>query len=177
MELIRISDKKIKISLTSAELDGYELTAETINGGDQRSKKAFRELFVQAREVADFDTDGKKVFVQIFRAEGGGCEIFVSLITGEKVTQSKKREAAFAFSDIKELLYTCKALSRMGYEGDSRAYKSESGYSLILLNPTEEQCAYVTEWGQRIAVPSDAYVSEHYLTIRVGDAVAVLSEL
>ena len=178
MELIRISDKKIKISLTSAELEDYELTAEMISGSDKRSKKAFRELLVHAKETADFDADGEKVFVQIFRSDGGGCEIFVSLITDKSgASERKRRDGAFTFSGMKDLLSSCRALKRMGYGGVSSAYKSENGYSLILLNATEEQCAYVTEWGRRIEVPNEAYVSEHYLPIRTGDAVSVLSEL
>ncbi|MBR2474377.1 MAG: adaptor protein MecA [Clostridia bacterium] len=178
MELIRISYDKIKISLSKAELDEYELTVDEMDGGAQKTQRVFRELFVCARDQTGFDTDGERVFVQIFRAKGGGCEIFVSKVSGEKEKKkSRFSDSAYGFSELCELIGACKALDRIGFHSQSSAYKSEDGYLLILSSPSENERAYASEWGKAIDIPKSEYVSEHLSVIRETDAVQTLSSL
>lgn len=179
LELIRISSDKIKISLTKAELDAYELSVDSMDYGRDETKEAFRELFIEAREQTGFEADGEKVFVQIFRAKNGGCEIFVS-----KIGISHKKALAdknviteiFAFESLDGLISTCVSLKRCGFNGSSSAYADGERYYLMLCAPTDLEIAYATEQGERVLLPPIAYINEHFDTIRASDAVDILSQ-
>ena len=72
MELIRISEDKIKISLSKAELDSYAISVDSMDYGTEATRSVFKELFGRAKESIGFDADGEKVFVQIYSARDGG---------------------------------------------------------------------------------------------------------
>ncbi len=179
LELIRISSDKIKISLTKAELDAYELSVDSMDYGRDETKEVFRELFIEAREQTGFEADGEKVFVQIFRAKNGGCEIFVSKIGSHSrqmpEVKSETKEI-FAFESQEELINACRALDRCGFRGASNAYVEGESYYLLLYSPSELEAACVGEHGARILLPSMAYINEHFDIIRENDAVTVLSQ-
>ena len=93
LELIRISDGKIKIALTKEELAAYSLSAESIDYGREETRIVFRELLDGAKKSMGFDAEGDKVFVQIYTAKDGGCEIFVTKIEPE--TRKKAENAVY----------------------------------------------------------------------------------
>ncbi len=182
MELIRISGDKIKISLTKAELDAYDMSVESMNYGEAATRRAFREIFIEAREQTGFEASDEKVFVQIFRAKNGGCEIFVSKIAkasknGDGVTRSKeKRSRLYTFDDCEDMIRLCRELCRLGYKGISNAYIYENTFYLMLEDdngaPFELACEY-SSGGERY---SRLYIDEHFTLIRENDAVSVLSK-
>lgn len=180
MELIRISDEKIKISLSKAELDAYDLSISDINCKKAQAHPAFRELFVEAKEQTGFDVDGKKVFVQIFRAKNGGCEIFVSKVTTKSKNAPRKAQKyieAHCFDNLDALIYTCRALAGLGYSEKSSAYFGEDEYYLWLDTKNELALAYPCEYDGVLVGLSTIYVSEHFSVIRENDAVDILSKL
>ncbi len=81
MELIPIDDSRIKIMLTPPDMRRYDLRAEPMDRVDNRTRRAFRHIFRDAREMSGFDTAGARLFVQLYTALGGGCEIFVTKLT------------------------------------------------------------------------------------------------
>lgn len=174
MELIRISCDKIKISLSKAELDEYDLTVDEIDGSAPKTKRAFRELFVSARDQTGFDAEGQKVFVQIFRARGGGCEIFVSKVI-KKSDSEPKNDEAYRFSDLSALTCACKSLINIEARCESDAYAGENGYVLCLHKPNEIEKAVALEWGNVTEAPMTEYIGERYRVIRLRDAVQTLS--
>ena len=176
LELIRISCDKIKISLTKAELEEYALTVEEMDGAAPKTQRAFRELFVSAKDQTGFDTDGEKVFVQIFRAKGGGCEIFVSKVM-KRQECAPQNDAAYYFSELDTLVWACRALVSMGVSSRSDAYSCDGGYILCLRSPSEIEMARVSEWAIRTSPPEPEYIGERYSLIKETDAVQTLSRL
>lgn len=171
MELIRISSDRIKITLTSSEVEEYELTEEGSND------EVFRELLVCARNETGFETDGRKLFVQIFKAKGGGCEIFVSRIEKEKRNAPVNGDRAYRFGTLEHMIAACKAIARLGGESFSSAYGCDEGYLLVLYSPSDAEASYALEWGEERAVPVEEYLAEHYRLIRANDAVKTLGGL
>ena len=177
MELIRISLDKIKISLSKAELDAYDLTVDSIDYGQGKTKEAFRELFVEARERTGFEADGEKVFVQIFRAKNGGCEIFISKIEKEKKSEKRISAELFCFEELETLISACKTLIDIGFCKKSDVYSENERLYLVLYSPCEIESACVSEYAEKSALPTKEYINEHFVTVRKNDAVAVLSKL
>lgn len=88
MELIVISESKIKIMLTEPDMQYYRLNASNMNCADVCTQAAFRHIFEDAHREVGFDTEGKRLFIQLYTSIEGGCEIFVTKL--DKNTQSEE---------------------------------------------------------------------------------------
>lgn len=96
MELIVISESKLKIMLTAPDMAYYELENTRMDCADAHTRAAFRHIFDDARNRIGFDTQGERLFVQLYASKEGGCEIFVTKLGG--------REEAFPACDLTETL-------------------------------------------------------------------------
>ena len=178
MELIRISDDKIKISLTKAELDSYEISVESMDYGAEQTRSVFKELFGRAKQSTGFDAQGNKVFVQIYSARDGGCEIFVSkLETPQKKTLRIKGEESFLLESLDDLLAVCRQIERIGHDTPSDAYSYGERFVLVLSQPSKSVSSYAREYGKKCENYTAGYINEHFGLIKKGDAVQVLARL
>ncbi len=96
MELIVISESKLKIMLTAPDMAHYELENTRMDCADAHTRAAFRHIFDDARNRIGFDTQGERLFVQLYASKEGGCEIFV--------TKLGEREESFPACDLTESL-------------------------------------------------------------------------
>ena len=78
MELIVISKSKLKIMLTAPDMVRYRLETARMDCADAHTRAAFRHIFDDARAEIGFDTEGERLFVQLYASREGGCEIFVT---------------------------------------------------------------------------------------------------
>ena len=78
MELLVISESKLKIMLTAPDMIKYDLTSPPANGLSLHDREVLRHLFRDAKAEIGFDTEGARLFVQLYASKEGGCEIFVT---------------------------------------------------------------------------------------------------
>lgn len=78
MELIVISESKLKIMLSAPDMAHYNLQTIRTCGTDANTRAAFRKIFEDARTEIGFDTQGERLFIQLYDSLEGGCEIFVT---------------------------------------------------------------------------------------------------
>lgn len=78
MELIVINPNKLKIMLSAPDMARYELESTHMDCADAHTRAAFRHIFDDARAEIGFDTQGERLFVQLYASKEGGCEIFVT---------------------------------------------------------------------------------------------------
>ncbi len=83
MELILISESKLKIMLSPPDMARYELEVTRMDCADAHTRAAFRHIFDDVRAEVGFDTAGAPLFVQLYASPEGGCEIFVTKLEGE----------------------------------------------------------------------------------------------
>ena len=160
MELIRISDRKLKIMLTPTDMCHFDLNADSFGEDSAKMHRAFRLLLHEIREQIGFDADDTHISVQYFPSREGGCEMFISNLQSEEneraslapptTNQSPKqslglrplrkgdgsfrKECAYRFEALCHLLRTCRRLFEIGYICDSSAYKDERGVYFLLLS-------------------------------------------
>ncbi len=165
MEIIMISDSKLKIMLTKEDLDDFDIEAEELDYGNTETKRMFWDILSRAKHTVGFDTDGHRVLVQLFPCRAGGCEMFITKI-GSVCYPSQRKDAldeegdnrpilhykpshrsssntgrtgAFGFDCLPHLLTVCHRLMGIGYGGNSSAYiGDDKRYYLFLdgLDPT-----------------------------------------
>ncbi len=99
MELIKISDSKLKIALTPTDMEKYSLDIQTMDYDKTETRSAFWQLLDEAKHKTGFDAASEKIFVQIYSSVGGGCEMYVTKL--KKTAEN---------SDDKD--YTCVPVNR-----------------------------------------------------------------
>ena len=166
MEIITISDSKIKIILSADDLSGYELDTASLDYSNTETKRMFWDILSRAKRATGFDTDGHRVLVQLYPSRCGGCEMFVTRLSCHKNEGEEKpriepvinrlppkrstkdddaelRTGAFAFESIGALISVCKRLLDVGYNGESDAYLGDDSRSYLFLSDMET-CPYLT---------------------------------
>lgn len=157
MELIKITDQKLKIMLTPSDMTQFELDPNTIENFDTRAHDVFRSLLGEIRRQYGLEFDGDHLSVQYFPSRGGGCEMFVSsmqsptagedkdrkkrtsgfgnaiLPVGKPITGNFLRETAYRFENLSNLLAACHRLKSIGYIGESAAYRDSASVYYLLL--------------------------------------------
>lgn len=185
MELIVISENKLKVMLTADDMRHYNLDCDTMDSDSGPTRRAFRCILDDARAQTGFDTGKDKIFVQLYPGKSGGCEMFVTKLgtgkkEGEKPAQAPPKrepvpkEYAYVFSSLSHLLMASRRL-RGDFSGTARAFtdRGKKEYFLIL----SEDAPVLTEYeGRRCKSREIPYILE-YGRCFCEDAPGILSEL
>ncbi|MBQ9773300.1 MAG: adaptor protein MecA [Clostridia bacterium] len=173
MELIRISDRKLKIMLTPTDMRHFELNPDTFCEDSVGMHRSFRHLLEEVKRQTGFEADDHQISVQYFPSREGGCEMFISRMPAvcesgclsQPPTQSLQlrqknvrntfhRECAYRFSSLSDLLAVCHRLSEIGYIGSNSAYTDAAErYYLLLTVLAEspftipEELQFLSEYG------------------------------
>ena len=87
MELIMISNSKLKIMLTSEDMKEYSLDCNTLSYENTETRRAFWSILDEAKHRTGFDAASERVFVQVYPSKKGGCEMYVTklgIFSGKK---------------------------------------------------------------------------------------------
>lgn len=176
MELILISASKLKIMLSDADMEKYELNAQTVDLSDTAAKRAFRNILNDVKSRTGFGTEGERIFIQLYPSKDGGCEMFVtkmgmadencmgvavspqSLLSGCRARVgeggTKERARAYAFETMPPLLAACRRLSSIRWRGRSEAYSGDNGKWYLLLSDNYgergglDRLSFISEYGK-----------------------------
>ncbi len=189
MELIIISESKIKLMLTHDDMEIYR------DGED--TGKLVRCIMSDVREKYGYNGMDGRIFVQMYTSREGGCEMFVTKLepsaeargrvlmqAGEERTVTEYRKYIFrdrghhiiySFESMEYLLSTCLGLWRGGYVGESLAYADKMRHRYYLLVNRETHIAG-ENFGSLCPSRTYYYISEHCDLI-CSDAVSTLGRL
>ncbi len=207
MELILISESKLKIMLSESDLESFSLTSEGLDYENIDTREAFKCILDEAKVKTGFDTECGRLFIKVFPSKNGGCEVYVTKSGVEKErSQTKKGQSAnntanvkkeycvFKIEDIDRVCFACRSVFLAGYRDESLLYYEEKGenrgvYYLVLQEnckgqPTSkkrrlpEKCDVANEFGKKLS-SSEAYfyIKEHCREICPSRAVERMSSL
>lgn len=207
MELIRISEEKLKIMLTASDMTAYHLDPDTMGEDTARTGRAFRLLLADVRRQIPFETEDRHLTVQYFPSRGGGCEMFISSLpatgaecrknvpsrpagaltvrAGRQTAPLFRRDGAYRFETLDHLLRACRRLRDAHFDGESAAYRDDAGQYYILLSMAStspisqpDEFACLAEYGEREnPARLRIWFREHGSLICAADAVATLGAL
>lgn len=83
MELLLISDKKLKIMLTKQDMEKYNLKAEGLDYSIKNTRQILDEIFEIAGRKTGFEAKKGRIFVQAYPSVDGGCEIYLTRLENE----------------------------------------------------------------------------------------------
>ena len=91
MELILISNTKLKIMLSENDMRYYKINEEA-DCAEPETRRAIRSLLERAREQIGFNTEGSEIFVQLYTSRRGGCELFITKTSLEEPVEKSREE-------------------------------------------------------------------------------------
>lgn len=186
MDLLRIGDTKLKVTLTEADMEKYRLDQRTLDYDTTETRSAFWQILDEAKHETGFDAGGGRLFVQVYPSRGGGCEMYVTLLADEEETRTARRasngvESLYRFECLPHLLAACRILRECGYIGESAAYALEGAYFLTVAERRRGELpeyAFLEEYGTRTTCGARlAHLCEHGRCLERSNAVERLSEL
>lgn len=98
MELILISNTKLKIMLDESDMRKYHIENEC-DCAEGSTRKAIRSLLECARDQIGFNTDGEEIFVQLYTSKQGGCELFVTKCNTDRDRNNHPEEFRLPISE------------------------------------------------------------------------------
>jgi len=190
MDFIRISDSKIKVTLSQEDLDRY--VAEGERDRPSGSHGTLRAILREIRRETGFDATGERVLMQMFPGSDGGCELFVTRLGklpedrgAERLPAppAPLRSAVFVFERLPPLLSVCRQLKHVGYPHLSAVYYGDDRLWYLVLQeqiPRDRPSplSFAEEFGvRRRAGATLAYIKEHGVCVSGSDAVSALAPL
>ncbi len=195
MELLLISDSKLKIMLDGEDMRKYRLDAEKADYDNTQTRRVLWEILDEAKNRTGFDAASDKVLIQLYPSRDGGCELFVTklgllppltektIARSANVTLLTSRVAVYRFALLSELCEIARELSEAGSVRKSDVYLGEDGgYYLIMeerggKNSKLTEFSYLCEWAQPMPSAVAAYQREHGVCLCEGDAVGQFAAL
>lgn len=192
MDFIQLGADRLKIMLSSADMDEYSINCDTMDYGDTGTRRAFWSILDEAKRETGFNAASGRAYIQVYRGREGGCELFVTMLADglgaapsdvfslccEESVPPESVEI-FYFENVENMLSTCAVLERTGYVGRSRGYAVHSGGYCIAFYPEGDFFAdFLCEYGRRLdSFAAESFLSEHCSVICDENAVETLAVL
>ena len=195
MELIRISDSKIKIMLNAEDMAHYAITSELLNYENTETRRVVWQILDEAKQKTGFGAASDRVLIQVYPSRSGGCEMYVTKVPPSLPHPAEERgaprhegkRALYAFSCLSDFLHACRQLSCREGVLESTAYVTQEGSYYLLIeeggaeslpgfapvySPAEEYGERMKNSGARLA-----YIKEHATCLCENGAVERFASL
>ena len=180
MEIIKIGNDSLKISLTREETREYDFSSE-----DSRGKKTLGCLMNEVKRKIGIDFATDKISAEIYVSKDGGSEIFVSKVPIEKAlpkgNSKQTTKSIYRFEHLEHLLPVCRRLEQISYNNESTVYHSEEfgDYYLMLkgIYPKDLKYAFLGEFGSKVKNNMLPYIVEHCNCLCENNTIEFFSKL
>lgn len=196
MEVLKISNTKIKIMLTKDDVEKYSLNVDDVDYNDPKTRgKVWRILDVVKKEHG-FSSEGDKLLIQFYPSKDGSAELFVTRLTGlsrgnerfmskaGNVTMLDSKKTMYNFPSLDELIRASKIISGAKSIKESDLFYSESeGYYLEITERGGARLGEICEFAILLEFAAKSpeeripYITEHCKKLTNGSAVEQLSRL
>ena len=185
MELILISDSKLKIMLSPDDMKDFDLDCDSVDYSKTETRRAFWSILDEAKHRTGFDAASQRIYIQLYPCRQGGCEMYITKIgssKGSEIFQSEQNYLAYIFDSLDLMIRVCRQLESLELYASADAFSDDSGHFLLLLSTRSEQdtknLSFVKEFGEVFDLDGiEPYISEHCSRICSGNAVFKLASL
>ena len=196
MNVLKISDMKVKIMLTKDDALDLDLVCDNIDYSNPKTRHKIWEMLDLVKRKHGFDPDGYKLLIQFYPSKDGGAEIFVTKLenlTGKSermlsrasdVAMLDRSFSVYNFDNLDDLMRVSYLLNgKKGLMGSELYHDKKDGYFLKLdergVSKLGEICefAVMLEFSSPIRKEKYPYIREHYDLLIEKNAVEVLASM
>ncbi len=181
MKIEKISENKIRILITAADLKKKNIDINDLYYDDTKAQNLFWELLYEAYLEESFDVDNSKLIVEVAPVSHDSFVILVTRIPDKKsvLYSSKHRKNYlnnfYQFSSFDEFVDLSKEIEGL-FSGESSFYKYQDWYVLYLNGYlTKKIQAILEEYGTRINT-SLGILNEHGKLLINKNALDVMNQ-
>lgn len=181
MEIIRISDTRVKLSLDEEDMKKYGIAVEDMSADTTARRRILWTLLDEAKKRTGVDAAGMKTLIEAFPGKRGGCEVFVTVASGKRELHT----ACYRFADMRAARAAARVLDgALGEWEKSALYTLASGDIILCISLPREKgiCrdtayGFLEEYGKREKSPHfSAYAKEYGACLYERDAISRLCE-
>ena len=196
MDVLKISETKVKIMLTRTDVKRFKLDTEKVDYNDAKTRSKVWEILDQVKKQYGWSGEDHKLLIQFYPSRDGGAELFVTKLEGI----SRKNERSLAKSndvvllDSKRTIYGFKCFDDLlrasriikdskCIRGSDLFYDEGEGYFLEItersVRTPENLCelSVLLEFSSCIPKELFPYITEHYSKLTHGNALEQLAKL
>ena len=195
MEILKITDSKLKIMLSAEDMKKYKLSRDSVDYNDAKTRRSFSEILSYVKSTHGFNTERDKVLIQFYPSKDGGSELFVTklgllspasekaIARSGRVTMLEAKRTLYLFDELPSLLRASALLGNGGAYKSSDVYLSDGGeYYLELCERGNDgnignATAKILEFARAVPPSSFPYISEHCKRLTRGNALEIFGEL
>ncbi len=170
MELLKISESALKVSLTREDMELYDIEFDMLDYSNIETRRVIWSILDEAKRTLGFETVRENIYIRAFRCMSGGCELFVCREAKENISQPRM----FRFDNAELLIMACKRLENCGYGKESRLYAGDDGRFYLVLF-CEGDTVFLDEVAVRVRY-CEGYLGEHAKHVCSG-AVKAMADL
>lgn len=153
MELIQIGENALKVTLTRADMEYYDIAFDDLDYANAETRRVLGQILSEAKRAFGFEAARERLYIRAFSDGVGGCELFVRY-TPEEI----ERGALYRFSTVALLLHACARLRSCRFAGESTAYIGEDERYYLAIRGEEPK--FLSELGLRLPF-FEGYLAEH----------------
>lgn len=164
MEFLCVGQTKLKVVLSKAECDAYNIKSIDSETKDKAPRQSLRRILDLAQEASSFRVTNERLLVQVYPLSDGGCELFITKLSAisERERRAVKasdelltvgsRVSVYRFSSLTELTLASRAVQDKTIPCD--VYRADNGEYYISVTETAmsgiSDCEVLSEFGERI---------------------------
>jgi negative regulator of genetic competence, sporulation and motility len=141
LEIVRISEEKLKLTLCKEDLEKYKLKPDELDYDKTETRRVIWQILDEAKKKTGFDAAADRALIEAYPGRRGGCEIYVTMLGDKKKRRGVRgRFGIYRFADAESLFSLSAILLASGrdYESDLYRLRGEDGYFLCIKEPLEE---------------------------------------
>ncbi len=184
MEFLVVTESKLKIMLTKAEMCEYGIDGAEKDVISTHIRVGLRRLLSKAKEQCGFDVGAEKVLVQFYPSKDG-AEVFVTklgslssaserIISGSgRVAVLSSKRSVYRFSSFENLTAATTRLDLKELAAKPRIFQSTAGeYYLIITEHTvstdkKSAFSFIGEYSSTVPERLTCYIMEHGVELDV----------
>jgi len=209
MKIEKISDTQMRFILRQSDLDERDINLNELSHGSDKTQRLFKEIVRIAQDEGVFPTESTPYLIEASR-QGADClAVMVTKIDSKEMEkrfsleptikdqnrfkqngfidqtecETQDSHSVFSFSNLDSVASACDAINPI-FTGDSKLYKYENMYFLLLINETQDDRTtadleiILLEFGQKHVSNSlsKQYLADHAEVLIHTNAVSKLSQ-
>ncbi len=191
MDLILISEEKLKIILTEDDMKKFKIKIESLDYDNVTTKKVFWEILDEAKNKAGFNADKSKLYVQVFPSQDGGCEMFVTKFSGtlqpnrtaykaKQYRQSNTKttqieNGIYLLLGFEELCKLCRRMAKEKIRLYTSLYFDPTGTYIFIIRNNRKMPSYISG-NSNISDVMPEYFSEYASVKELNERVIAYAE-